>query len=138
MADYAVTAALTTPGAGATIDNSRNAGAVIAAGQAVYLDLVTNTYKLAIATAAVTSKVAGIALNSALVIGAPVAVLTAGLLNATATFVARSPVVLSGAVAGNMAPAADLITNIATWYPCVVLIPYTATTHLVQPMATLI
>jgi len=138
MADYAVTSSSVAPGAGAIIDNTRYAGVAIVAGQVAYLELSSNTYKVCNASAsAPLSKAAGIALNSAAV-GQPVSVQTGGFITITATpaFTTRSPLVASGAGAGNMAPAADLVTNIATWWPAVLGIPVSATSILLQPLAT--
>ncbi|MCZ2097738.1 MAG: hypothetical protein LC121_16005 [Anaerolineae bacterium] len=79
MAAVALTAP--TPGTGAQTQWG-TAGATIVAGQAVYLDSSTNTYKLADAGAATTDAMAGFALTGASS-GQPVKVLTAGAMNAT-------------------------------------------------------
>lgn len=119
MGNYVPTAATVVAQPGATIVPGF-AGAAIAAGDWVYLDTATNTYKLAQANSAAASKAAGIALNSAPGVGQPVDICTAGLVSVTMTPTptARIPLVLSGGTAGRGADAADLITNIATWFPC--------------------
>lgn len=92
-------------------------GGTIAAGDIVYLDTSTNTYKQAAAGALATAKPAGMALNSASA-NQPLQVLTSGQVTITvsATPTARTPMALSN-TAGKMCDVADLITNIATWFP---------------------
>lgn len=115
MADLSITAANVVPGAGARIDRTKVAGAVITAGQWVYRD--GSTYKpadnnSATATARVPD---GIALNGAAT-GQPVAVQTAGevtigaaLTPGTAYFLSDTP--------GGTCPVGDLASG---EYPCVV------------------
>jgi hypothetical protein len=107
MTDLSITAANVIAGSGArTVDGT--AGASVTAGQAVYLDSTTNTYKLAdcdSATAAVRSP-DGIALHAA-ASGQPLEVLTRGPITIGATMTAGLPYFLS-ATAGGIAPYADL------------------------------
>ncbi|MFA6927525.1 MAG: hypothetical protein WCQ69_11055 [Bacteroidales bacterium] len=79
MAAVALTAP--TPGAGAQTQWG-TAGATITAGQVVYLDKATNTYKLADAGALATAAAAGFALTGASA-NQPVKVLTDGPMTAT-------------------------------------------------------
>ena len=111
MADIAITAANVVAGSGAAISRSANAGATITAGQVVYLDSSTGTYKLAdcnSATAAVRSPV-GIALNGASS-GQPLAVLTSGPITIGGTLTAGVAYYLSG-TAGGIRPVADNTTG---------------------------
>ena len=117
MSAITITAANVVPGAGAEIDKSRNAGATITAGQAVYLDESTNTYKLADANlSAAASVVAGIALNGASA-GQPLAVLTGGLITIGATLTKGTIYVLGATAAGDISPAGDLTTG---WYRSII------------------
>lgn len=107
MADLTITATSVVAGGNArTVDGT--AGATITAGQAVYLDSTTGTYKLAdcdSATAAVRSP-AGIALNGAAT-GQPVEIATSGNITIGATVTAGVAYYLS-ATAGGICPVADL------------------------------
>ena len=137
MADYVVTStSVLSTDLNAVVDTTKNAGVAITAGQAVYYDTATGTYKLAQATLnTAANRVTGIALNTA-AIGQPVVVLTKGILTLNAVLTSRSMVVLSGAAAGGVAPHADLVTNIATWYPCFIGIPLSTSTLYVLPYGT--
>lgn len=107
MADISITAANVVAGGGARISVGL-AGATITAGQVVYLDTSTNTYKLAdcdSATAAARSP-AGIALNGASA-NQPLDVLTAGPITIGGTLTAGTAYYLSG-TAGGICPVADL------------------------------
>lgn len=107
MADLTITAASVVKGTGASV-RTGTAGATITAGQAVYEDTSTSTFKLAdtdSATAAARS-VAGIALNGASS-GQPLSVLTAGPITIGATTVVGVPYYLSG-TAGGICPYADV------------------------------
>lgn len=77
MADISITATAVVASAAAIINRNLNAGATVTAGQAVYLDASTNTWKLVDSNAAVTgnelSTQKGIALNGASA-GQPLAV----------------------------------------------------------------
>lgn len=107
MADLTITAANVVAGSGARTA-AGTAGATITAGQVVYLDSASSTYKLAdcdSATAAVRSP-AGIALNGASS-GQPIDVLTSGPITIGATLTAGVAYYLS-ATAGGICPVADL------------------------------
>lgn len=107
MADITVTAANVQPGTGAEIDTRYRFGATVTAGQAVYLDTATNTWKLADADAsAATAVLGGVALNGG-ASGQPAAVLKGGNYNPGGTVVAGTIYCLS-ANAGGICPAADL------------------------------
>jgi hypothetical protein len=111
MADLSITAASVVAGSGATIDRSHNAGAAITAGQVVYLESSSSTYKLAdcnSATAEVRTP-AGIALNGA-ASGQPLAVCTKGSVTIGATLTAGVAYYLSG-TAGGIRPVADNTTG---------------------------
>jgi hypothetical protein len=107
MSDLVITAANVIAGSGArTVDGT--AGASVSAGQMVYLDSATNTYKLAdcdSATAAVRSP-DGIALHAA-ASGQPLEVHTRGPITIGATMTAGVAYYLS-ANAGGICPVADL------------------------------
>jgi hypothetical protein len=116
MADLTITAANVVSGGGSRIIHG-TAGATVTAGQAVYLDTGTSTYKLAdtdSATAAARSP-AGIALNAA-GSGQPVAVHASGPLTIGATVAVGDVYYLSG-TAGGLAPFADVA---AGDYPCII------------------
>lgn len=110
MADLTITAANVAAGAGAKIVHG-TAGAAITAGQAVYLDTATGTYKLAdcdSATAAVRSP-AGIALHASSS-GQPLAIATKGKVTIGAALTAGVAYYLS-ATPGGICPVADLSTG---------------------------
>jgi hypothetical protein len=116
MADLSVTAANVVAGSGAK-KATGTAGATITAGQVVYFDSTTSTYKLAdtdSATAAVRSP-AGIALHGA-TSGQPLTVLTSGPVAIGATVAVGDVYYLSG-TAGGLAPFADVA---AGDYPCII------------------
>ena len=107
MADITVTAANVAPGTGAVIDRRYNFGATVTAGQVVYLDTATNTWKLADNdSSATTAVLGGVALHGG-ASGQPAAVLTGGNYNPGATVVVGTIYVLSS-TAGGICPAADL------------------------------
>jgi hypothetical protein len=116
MSDLSITAANVLAGSGArTVDGT--AGATVTAGQVVYLDSATNTYKLAdcdSATAAVRSP-DGIALHAA-ASGQPLEVLTRGLITIGATMTAGVAYYLSPNP-GGICPVADVL---AGDYPTIV------------------
>lgn len=124
MATTTITAP--TPGAGA-ITKWGTAGATIAAGQTVYLDASTNTYKLADAGAATTDAMEGFALTGA-ASGQPIKVLTGGLLNGTG-FTDGEAYFLN-TTAGNIGLYADLTAN--TDYITYVGVATSTTTMLVN------
>lgn len=108
MADLTITAANVVAGSGAKINKQYNAGASITAGQAVYLESSSSTYKLAdndSATAEVRSP-AGIALHAA-ASGQPLAVLSQGPITIGAT-VAVGDVLCLSSTAGGICPYADI------------------------------
>ena len=116
MADFSITAAQVTAVGTPTIKNI-TAGATITAGQVIYKDtLDQNKAKLADANLSdAASQAIGIAVNGAAA-GQPVDYIdTPGveitLTTGSALGVAGLPVVLSAAVAGNMAPHTDLATG---------------------------
>ncbi len=109
---------------------SGDAGATIAAGQAVYFDGATVSYKLANAvTSSATAKAVGIALNSA-ISGQPVEVMTKGVINCTG-LTAGWTYVLSGAVSGNIAPEADKVAA-TTWRNTIMGVAKSATKLMVS------
>lgn len=116
MADLSITAASVAAGSGAKKVNGI-AGAALTAGQVVYLDSTTDTYKLAdtdSATAAARSP-AGIALHAA-ASGQPIAVHTSGPITIGATVVVGDAYWLSG-TAGGLCLVADVA---AGDYPCII------------------
>ncbi len=87
------------------------AGTTITAGQMVYLDTSTNTYKLAKADAAATSVVAGQCIDGG-VSGRPILINPPGAVgNPGFVSTAGTIYVLSAATAGAIAPWADLTTG---------------------------
>jgi hypothetical protein len=115
MADLSITAAQVLPGSDAASPQFAQgiAGAAITAGQALYLDSTTNTYKLADndATAAAESVVAGIALHAAGT-GQPIRLQTAGPITLGAGAApAVATIYCLSATAGGIAPSADLATG---------------------------
>lgn len=111
MSDIAITAANVIAGSDASIDRSHNAGVAITAGQVVYLDSTTHTWKLADADgASVPIKTAqGIALNGAAA-GQPLAVQKGGQITIGGTLTAGIQYFLSSA-AGAICPVADIGTG---------------------------
>ena len=110
MADLTLTAANVLAGSNATT-NLGTAGATITAGQVVYFDDTTKTYKLAdtdSATAAVRSPI-GIALNGASS-GQPLMVQTGGDITLGAVLTAGVAYYLSG-TAGGICPVADVTSG---------------------------
>lgn len=111
MADLSITAANVFSGTGANISFG-TAGDVLTAGRAVYLDVTTNTWKLADNNSAtVAARTAGgIALTGS-AIGQPVAVqLPGGEITIGATLTQGVAYYLS-ATAGGICPVADLSTG---------------------------
>lgn len=110
MADLTITAADVVAGSGART-RTGTAGASIVAGEVVYLDSATNTYKLAdcdSATAGVRSP-DGFALHGSLS-GQPLTVLESGPITLGAVLTAGVAYYLS-ATPGKVAPVADLATG---------------------------
>lgn len=109
MADVSVVAAEVLADTGTEFKHG-TLGATVTAGQAIYLDTSTSTWKLADANAsATTAAVEGIALNGG-VSGQPVKVWTGGTADPGFTVGVGSVYVLS-ATAGGIAPVADLTTG---------------------------
>jgi hypothetical protein len=110
MADLTITAANVLAGSGAK-KVTGVAGVAVTAGQAVYLESATNTYKLAdndSATAEVRS-VAGIALHAA-GSGQPLTILTSGPITIGATTAVGIVYCLSS-TPGGICPSADIATG---------------------------
>jgi hypothetical protein len=110
MADLSITVASVVPTSVSYLP-TRNAGATVTAGQGVYLDSTTTTYKLAQSdgTAAEADAV-GIAMHGALS-GQPLLVAGQGsTLNIGATTTKATTYVVS-ATAGGVAPQADLVST---------------------------
>jgi hypothetical protein len=108
MADIAITAASVLAGANADINRLHNAGATITAGQAVYLEGATKTWKLADSNGASAEiKTAdGFALNGASA-GQPLAVQASGDITIGGTLTAGVAYYLS-ATPGAICPVADV------------------------------
>jgi hypothetical protein len=123
VADLVITAANVVAGTNAVVNRSYNAGATITAGQAVYLDSTTSTWKLGDANAAAPANtVQGVALHGASS-GQPLAVQTAGPITIGATVAVGTIYVLS-ATPGGIAPHGDLVS---TWYTNVIGVGISAT-----------
>lgn len=121
MADETVVAAEVLVDSG-TITTDGILGATVTAGQTVYLDSATNTYKLADANAsATTAAVVGIALNGG-GSGQPVKVAIGGTMDPGFT-VAVGEIYVQSANAGGIAPRADLASG---WYTSVLGLGITA------------
>lgn len=108
MANLTITAASVVP-SGNAVTKSGTAGATITAGQAIYLDPTSSTYKLADCDLAGAQACDGIALNGASA-GQPVDMLAAGDLTIGATLTKGTVYVLA-ATAGMICPLADLVTT---------------------------
>lgn len=108
MADLTITAASVAKGGNAVVDNG-TAGASVTAGQVVYKDASTGTYKLADSNLAGATTPAGIALHAA-ASGQPLAVQTSGDITIGATLTAGTAYYLSE-TAGGIQPAADLASG---------------------------
>lgn len=86
------------------------AGATITAGQALYLDAVTTTWKLALCSGtAAQALVGGVSLNGASS-GQPITVLVSGAYTVGAT-VTKGIWYIAGTVAGTIAPVSDIATT---------------------------
>lgn len=109
MADLSITAANVVKGTGSSVTTG-TAGASITAGQTVYLDSASGTYKLAKSNLAGAHPATGIALHASLS-GQPLQVLTGGPINLGAVLTAGTAYYLSGASAGGICPVADLATG---------------------------
>ena len=108
MADITVVAADVVAGTGASFTTG-TAGATITAGQTVYLDSGTSTFKLADCDAsAATATVVGIALHGSLS-GQPLKVHTGGDITLGVTPMTKGLIYVQSATAGGIAPSADLV-----------------------------
>ncbi len=105
MTDLSITAANVASGSNATTRSGR-AGATVTAGQLVYLDTASGTFKLSDADATGAKQVTGIALNGA-ASGQPLTVQTGGDITIGATLTPGASYWLSG-TPGGVAPEADL------------------------------
>lgn len=117
MSDLSITAASVLAGTNAVINRQHNAGAAVTAGQQVYLDPTTKTWKLADTNSATAAaRVAqGTALHAA-ALGQPLAVQTDGDITIGAALTPGVAYYLSG-TPGGIAPVGDLTTGD---YPCIV------------------
>lgn len=122
MADVTVTAASVVPGTtGAEFEDGK-AGATLTAGQLVYLDTTTNTYKLADANAsAVTPVIRGVTMNGG-ASGQYIRIQRKGRYTVGGTVVVGTIYVASG-TAGGIAPSTDLVSG---WYTSVLGVGVTA------------
>ena len=109
MANITITASDVAPGAN-VMQVKGVAGATITAGQALYLDALTNTYKLASATAEDTAVFKGIALCSASA-GQPVVIAKNDSDLDLGNQLSVGEVYCVSATAGAIAPVADLVTG---------------------------
>lgn len=123
MSAISVTAGSVLKGTNAST-TSGTAGATITAGQAVYLDAATTTYKPADANASTTTAaVVGIALNGASS-GQPITIVTEDDdFTPGATIVAGETYICGGG-AGEINPIGDITTG---WYPAVLFIAKSTT-----------
>lgn len=114
MTALSITATQVQPGTDASVVFRQGiAGATITAGQAVYLDATTDTYKLADSDLSAAGAAAvGIALNGAAA-GQPLRIQCAGdiTIGAAATMTVGVIYVLSS-TAGGIAPAADIVAGV--------------------------
>lgn len=108
MADISITAANVVYSSGTKLTGT--AGAAITAGQLVYLEAASQTYKLAQGNAAATNNPAGIALNNCSA-NQPIIVQSTGTLNIGATLTVGQTYVMSAANPGGIAPVSDLTTG---------------------------
>jgi hypothetical protein len=121
MADVSVTAASVVKASDTQMIDGI-LGATVTAGQTLYLDVTTNTWKLADANASVTTAtVGGIAMNGGSS-GQPVKVANGGSLNPGFTVVVGTTYVQS-ATPGAIAPIADIASG---YYPTIIGVGITA------------
>lgn len=116
MADVSVTATSVAQVSGSTVFADGFLGATVTAGQTVYYDTASSTYKLADANASITTAAtAGIALNGG-ASGQPVKVAISGTVTPGFT-VTPGAVYVQSATAGGIAPVADLASG---HYPLII------------------
>lgn len=109
-ADVSIISTSVVPGASAVF-RFGTAGAAITAGQLVYLDATTNTWKLTDANASDTvADVDGIAVVT-VASGGPITVVTRDDDLTLGGTTAKGTIYIASATAGGIAPAADLATN---------------------------
>lgn len=108
MADLTVTAATVAWSSGAK--GNGTAGATVTAGQAVYLDSVTSTLKLAQATSAAAAAAVGIALHASLS-GQPLAYAADGATINIGATTSKATTYCVSATGGGVAPQADLTSG---------------------------
>ena len=117
-ADVTIVAATLVPGANAQVRQGV-AGVAITAGQLVYIDTTTNTWKLTDANlSAAAADVDGIAGNTAGA-GQALTVITADDDLTLGGTTAKGTIYIASATAGGIAPAADLVSG---WYAIVVAV----------------
>ena len=127
MADLTITAANVRSAAGSVVERG-TAGATITAGQTVYLDATTDTYKLADSNGAAALRAPrGIALNSASA-NQPLTIHREGSLTTGATMTAGVAYYQSD-TPGGICPVADLASG---EYPCLIGIATSTTVLSVQ------
>lgn len=109
MADLTITAASVTFTSGSK--EQRNAGAALTAGQAVYLDSATDTYKLAQCDGtAAEADVRGVVLHAA-GSGQPATIARTGSSINIGAATAKTTTYVLSATAGGIAPQADLVST---------------------------
>jgi hypothetical protein len=132
MADIAITAANVAASASAN-KITGVAGAAITAGQPVYLDAATGTYKLTDANlSAAAAAEAGIALDNA-AIGQPLTIARSDPSFTLGGTVAAGAVVVLSATPGGIAPVADLASG---WYTTVLGIGIGSNKIKLQPIVS--
>lgn len=109
MAALSITAANVLKGSGVSIENG-TAGATITAGQLVYLDSSTNTYKLTDTDVVASASARGIALHGSLS-GQPLQILMNGPITIGATLTAGNVLYASPTAGGITATVADLVST---------------------------
>lgn len=111
MADLSITTAEVLKGTGAILQHGI-AGATITAGEGVYLDASTNTYKLADCNvSAAVATLVGIALMNA-TSGQPVTIQTEGAITiGSSASMTVGEIYLVSATAGKLAPEADIVSS---------------------------
>ena len=108
-ADVSIIAASLVPGANAQYREGV-AGVAVTAGQLLYIDTTTNTWKLTDANLAASGDVDGIAANTAGA-GQPLKIITADDDLTLGGTTAKGTIYIASATAGGIAPAADLVSG---------------------------
>lgn len=131
MADLSITAANCVQGTNASVVDG-TLGATVTAGQSVYLDSVTTTYKLADADASAAAAAAkGVALNGG-ASGQPVKVQNSGPITIGGTVVVGKTYIVS-ATAGGIAPESDSASGM---YKTILGVGISATQIQLQPLVS--